>query len=264
MRKSEALPVEYFHLVFTIPHQFNTMCIQAPDIMYKLLFKAVWETISQFGKDHKYLGAKMGMVAVLHTWGQNMSLHPHIHCLIPGGGISQQGKWRKMKKSNGKFLFPVKAISEVFKAKFCGYVSKHLKSKLLKTPVNECNPYQWLNKLYRQKWVVYAKKPVAKGAPVVEYIGRYTHKVAISNSRIKSMKDGKVTFSWLDYKTSKIKEMQLDGYEFIRRFLLHILPKKFMKVRYYGFLANRNKTISIKNIFNDLGEKQSKSPKGLP
>lgn len=264
MRKSEALPVEYFHLVFTIPHQFNAMCIQAPDIMYKLLFKAAWKTISQFGKDYKYLGAKMGMLAVLHTWGQNMSLHPHIHCLIPGGGISEQGKWRKMKKSNGKFLFPVKAVSEVFKAKFCGYVSRHIKGKLLKAPVNESNPYQWLSKLYQQKWVVYAKKPVAKGAPVVEYIGRYTHKVAISNSRIKSMKDGKVTFSWLDYKTSKIKEMQLDGHEFIRRFLLHILPKKFMKVRYYGFLANRNKTISIKNIFNDLGEKQTKSPKGLP
>lgn len=263
MRKSEALPVKYFHVVFTIPHQFNTMCIQAPDIMYELLFNAAWETIKQFSEDHKYLGAKTGMIAVLHTWGQNISLHPHIHCLIPSGGITQQDKWRQMKKSNGKFLFPVKAMSKVFKAKFCGYVSKHIKNKILKAPVNETNPYMWLNKLHQLKWVVYAKKPILKGASVVDYIGRYTHKVAISNSRIKNVKDGKVTFSWLDYKTSKIKEMQLEGDEFIRRFLLHILPKRFMKVRHYGFMANRNKAKAIENILKDLGAKAVNNIKGL-
>jgi hypothetical protein len=264
MRQSEALPVKYFHVVFTIPHHFNAMCKQAPADLYNALFKCAWGTIKQFSKDHKFLGAKPGMVAVLHTWGQNISLHPHLHCLVPGGGITEQGKWRALKKSNGKFLFPVKALSLVFKAKFCAEISALLKEGKVKAPESEKNPFLWIDKIYRQKWVVFAKKPVPKGRQVVDYIGKYTHKVAISNSRIKAIDNDKVAFSWLDYRTSKVKEMSLAINEFVFRLLLHILPKGFRKIRYYGFMACKNKSSDLVAILNYLGEKPVKSLKGLP
>jgi len=263
-RKSEALPVKYFHVVFTIPSEFNGLCLQNPTLMYTLLFKSAWATIESFGADHKYLGAKTGMLAVLHTWGQNLSLHPHLHCLVPGGGITQNGKWRQAKKDDGKFLFPVKALSTVFKAKFCSMASQQIKQGGIKAPCHVSNAYMWLDALYQKKWVVFAKKPIIKGAPVVEYLGRYTHKVAISNSRIKSVDNENVTFSWLDYKTAKVKNMKLSGVEFLRRLLLHILPVGFQKVRYYGFLANRNKTMAIADILKDLKVLPEKNLKGLP
>lgn len=263
-RKCEALPVKYFHLVFTIPSEFNALCLQKPELMYTILFKSAWATIESFGNDHKYLGAKTGMLTVLHTWGQNLSLHPHLHCLVPGGGITQNGKWRQVKKANGRFLFPVKALSALFKARFCSMVSQQFKNRELKAPRNSLNNYHWLDCVYRKKWVVYAKEPILKGAPVVEYLGRYTHKVAISNSRIKSVNNANVTFSWLDYKTSKVKNMQLPGEEFLRRLLLHVLPQGFQKVRYYGFLANRNKTLAIAEILKDLKVLPEKNLKGLP
>jgi len=264
MRKSEALPVKYFHVVFTIPQQFNALCMQAPGLLYDIIFKCAWLTIKQFSKDHKYLGAKPGMVAVLHSWGQNISLHPHLHCLVPGGGMTQQGNWRPLQKSEGKFLFPVKALSIVFKAKFCSKISAMLKQGIVKAPEGETNPFRWINNIYRQNWVVFAKKPLPKGEQVVDYIARYTHKVAISNSRIKGIKDGKVVFSWLDYRVPKVKEMELGGVEFIRRFLLHLLPKGFVKIRHYGFLACRNKTTAIEQALRCLGEEPAKNLKGLP
>ncbi len=264
MRKSEALPVKYFHVVFTVPSELNALCLQNPRLMYSILFRSAWESIESFGKDHKYLGAKAGMLAVLHSWGQNLSLHPHVHCLVPGGGITKNGKWRAVKKGQGKYLFPVKALSAVFKAKFCASVSKGLKNGAIHAPGQEVNPNTWLNGIYNKKWVVYAKGPALKGASVVEYLGRYTHKIAIGNSRIKAVENGKVTFSWLDYRTSKVKSMQLDGAEFLRRYLLHILPHRFPKVRYYGFLANKNKTKAIANVLRDLKVLPEKSLKGLP
>jgi len=264
MRKHEALPVKYFHVVFTVPHDLNPLFTGAPRQMYNLLLKCAWETISKFGKDHKYLGGQMGMVAVLHTWGQNISIHPHAHCLVPGGGLDKQGEWREMKKSNGKFLFPVKALSRVFSAKYVTGVSELYKAKKIKSPPGIVNFFEWLNSLYKKKWVVYAKKPVPEGASVVDYIARYTHKVAISNSRIIAMKDNKVKFSWLDYRTSKIQNMELGINEFIRRFLLHVLPKGFVKIRHYGFMACRNKAGALGPILLQLGEKPRQSLKGLP
>jgi hypothetical protein len=265
MRKSESLPIKYFHIVFTVPAEFNILFLINPDVMYNILFKASWETIDCFGKDHKYLGAQVGMLAVLHTWGQNIALHPHLHCLVPGGGIDQNKKWRQLKNADGKFLFPVKALSKMFKAKFCAMVGKQFKLNVLKTPYREPTPFVWLNNLYNRKWVVYAKKPLLKGgAQVVEYLGRYTHKVAISNSRIKAVDKEKVTFSWLDYRTSKVQNMQLSGIEFLRRLLLHILPKRMPKVRYYGFLANRNKAKAIASILRDIKALPERSIKGLP
>lgn len=263
-RKQEALPVKYFHVVFTVPQEFNPLFMGAPKQMDSLLLKCAWDTISQFGQDHKYLGAQMGMVSVLHTWGQNLSLHPHIHCLVPGGGLTKQGKWREMKKSNGKFLFPVKALSTVFKAKFSAGVCALYKNGEIKAPNGICNFYEWLNIVHHKKWVVFAKTPVPKGTCVVDYLARYTHKVAISNSRIKAMENNKVKFSWLNYKTSKVQDMELDVAEFIRRFLLHILPKGFVKVRYYGFLANRNKSRALKLITVQLGQMSIEKIKGLP
>jgi hypothetical protein len=264
IRKTEALPVQYFHVVFTVPAEFNILFLMNPKGMYSILFKAAWTTIESFAKDHKYLGAKAGMLAVLHTWGQNIGLHPHLHCLIPGGGIDQNNKWRQMKKANGKFLFPVKALSVVFKARFCAMVGKQFKLKTLKPPHGVTDHYKWMNSLHNKKWVVYAKKPLLKGASVVEYLGRYTHKVAISNSRIKAIDNENVTFSWLDYRTSKVQDMQLTGEEFLRRLLLHILPHGFPKVRYYGFMANRNKTKAIAGILRNLRALPEKSLKGLP
>jgi hypothetical protein len=263
-RKAEALPVKYFHVVFTLPCEFNILCIQNPALVYDNLFKAAWHAILTMGKDHKYLGAKTGMIAVLHTWGQNLSLHPHLHCLVPAGGFTKGQKWRPLKKSSGKYLFPVKALGQLFKAKFCNLVSKQITTRKLKPPEDVANPYNWLNSIYTKKWVVYAKKPVEKGGPVVEYLGRYAHKVAIGNSRIKNVGNNKVSFSWFDYKTSKPGVTTLDGVEFVRRFLLHLLPKGFVKVRYMGFMANRGKKQALRAILQDLGILPEKSLKGLP
>lgn len=264
-RKNEALNVPYYHVVFTVPHEINTLFLSSPKQLYSLLFSAAWETIDLFAKDSKYLGARAAMVAVLHTWGQNISLHPHLHCLVPGGGITRQGKWRDMKKSQGKFLFPVKAMSKVYKAKFLAGVCNLIKSKKIKRP-DHPNVFDWINQQYNKKWVVFAKKPMPKGADVVEYLSRYTHKVAIGNSRIKAMENDMVRFSYFDYKTSKSGEMDLPLHEFVRRFLLHILPKRFMKVRYYGFMANRNKKHSLASLSIQVGkaDNRAKPIDGLP
>lgn len=230
----------YYHVVFTVPHEINTLFLSNPKQLYNLLFSAAWKTIEVFAKDSKFLGAQTATVAVLHTWGQNISLHPHLHCLVPGGGITKQGKWRNMKKSQGKFLFPVKAMSKVYKAKFLAGVSNLAKEKEIN--LAGCpNVFDWINQQYNKKWVVFAKKPIPKGADVVEYLSRYTHKVAIGNSRIKALENDTVRFSYFDYRTSKSGEICLPLHEFVRRFLLHVLPKGFMKIRYYGFMANRNK-----------------------
>ncbi len=220
-RKSEALNVPYYHVVFTVPHEMNTLFKSNPKQLYNLLFSAAWKTIDVFAKDSKYLGAQTAMVAVLHTWGQNISLHPHLHCVVPGGGISKQGKWRDMKKSQGKFLFPVKAMSKVYKAKFLAGVSNLAKSGEINIPCR-VNVFDWINQQYNKKWVVFAKKPMPKGADVVEYLSRYTHKVAIGNSRIKALENDTVRFSYFDYRISKSGQMCLSVHEFIRRFLLHI------------------------------------------
>jgi len=176
-RHSELLPVPYFHMVFTLPDTLNQLCLYQGKIIYDTLFKTVWRVLSSFGKDHKWLGADMGMIAVLHTWGQTMSLHPHLHCIVPGGSLTRQGKW-KTTKSRGKYLFPVKAVSKVFRSRFI--------EELKKTLPDEMNP-QVVATLYKKDWVVYAKRPFSGPQSVIEYLGRYTHKIAISNHRIKNI-----------------------------------------------------------------------------
>lgn len=231
-RQSELLPVPYFHVVFTLPDTLNALCLHKDKELYNLLFQSAWHVLNTFGHDHKWLGAQTGMIAILHTWGQTMTLHPHLHCIVPGGGINKQGKW-KTAKSDGKYLFNVKAMSKVFRGKFMA---------LLKERLPEEMHAEFVNELYKKDWVVYAKRPFAGPESVIEYLGRYTHKIAISNHRIKNVEAGKITFSYKDYKQAAVKkEMTLDAMEFIRRFAMHILPKGFVRIRHYGILSSTSK-----------------------
>jgi Putative transposase/Transposase zinc-binding domain len=206
----DLLPVPYFHVVFTLPDALNTLALHKPKLVYDALFAATWQTIGQFGR-HK--NVQMGTIAILHTWGQTLGLHPHLHCIVPGGGVDDQGNWQNV-RADGKFLFPVKAMSKVFRAKYVAILSKSIKLELTLR-----------NKLFEKPWVVYAKRPFGSPKSVVEYLGRYTHKIAISNHRILHIDDTAVTFAYKDYKQSGEKKlMTLPHAEFIRRFSQHILP----------------------------------------
>lgn len=247
-RESELLPVPYYHVVFTIPDTLNVYALQYPKVLYSILFKASWQTIDAFSKDNKWVGAKMGMIAVLHTWGQNLSLHPHLHCIVAGGGVTKQGKWKtaNVLKSGktSKILFPVKAMSSVFRGIFVGLLKKELPQI----------PSSFYPKLYKHNWVVYAKRPFGSPKQVIEYLGRYTHKIAISNHRIKNISNDKVTFTYKDYRqNAKKKTMSLTQQEFIRRFSLHILPKRFVRIRHYGILSSFWKRKKLKELQVSLG-----------
>lgn len=234
-RQQDLLPTTYFHVVFTIPHELNTFCLNYPKELYNILFEASKETVETFAKDTKHLGAQTGMISVLHTWGQNLTLHPHVHMLVPGGGITEGGFW-KQAKSNGSFLFPIKAMSIVYKNKFMEKLKRFLEKEKILLDVS------LRRNLYNKNWVVYAKQPFLGPKQVIEYLGRYTHKIAISNHRIKNVENGKVTFSYKDYAHGSVqKVMTVDAEEFLRRFCLHILPSQFVKMRHYGLLASRNK-----------------------
>ncbi len=247
-REQELLPVPYFHVVFTIPDSLNEICLKYPRITYAILFKAAWQTLQQFSENDKHLGAKMGMIAVLHTWGQNLSLHPHLHCIVPGGGVSEAGYWKNA-KNNGKYLFNVKALSKVFRAKFVAELRKQM-------PNLSQSIY---DRLFCKKWIVFAKHSVLKPKTIVEYLGRYTHKIAISNYRIlKIDKQNKtVTFSLKDYrKNGKKTTLTLDTKAFIKRFSLHILPKGFTKIRHYGILSSSWKKEKLPALQSKLSGKK--------
>jgi Putative transposase/Transposase zinc-binding domain len=231
-REEELLPVPYFHVVFTLPDTLNQLCLYKPAIFYGLLFKTAWSVLNSFGHDHKWLGAQTGMISILHTWGQTMTLHPHLHCIVPAGGLTKQGKW-KMARSDGKYLFNVKAMSRTFRGRFIAALKEQLPEEMTK---------QLVDALYKHNWVVYAKQPFTGPQSVVEYLGRYTHKIAISNHRIKNYEAGEVTFSYKDYRHgSAKKQMPLEAMEFIRRFSLHILPKGFVRIRHYGICSSSAK-----------------------
>ena len=234
-RQDDLLDCRYFHVVFTLPECLNSFCLHYPRELYDLLFLSAKQTLQTFGGDERYLGAGMGAVAVLHTWGQTLMLHPHIHLIVPGGGIDKNGHW-KHTRAGGKYLFPVKAMSAVYRGKFMSGFKVFLENNgmeltgELKTAV------------YRKEWVVYAKRPFGGAAQVIEYLGRYTHKVAISNHRLTGIDHENVSFTYKDYSDGcKTKIMTLDSVEFLRRFCLHILPPGFRKIRHFGILASRNK-----------------------
>jgi hypothetical protein len=229
---SELLPVGYFHLVFTLPHEFNRLILAHKKILLALLFKAVSETLLEFGQSR--LGGTMGIIAVLHTWDQTLKDHFHLHCLVPAGALSvDHSRWIGARPN---FLFPVTALSQVFRGKFLALLQQACDKGKIPPATNEI-------KASRQKsWVVYAKKPFGSPQTVLDYLGRYTHRVALSNDRILKIENGKVLLSYRDRKEGDQKKIiTLDAHEFIRRFLLHVLPDGFMRIRHFGFLANRSK-----------------------
>lgn len=238
-RENDILPVKYFHVVFTIPDTLNSLCMHYPKILYDNLFHAAWETISGFSINPKFLGAETGMVAILHTWGQNLSLHPHLHCIIPGGGLTIRNKW-KQARNNGNYLFPVKEMSNVFRAKFVAKLRQRNKEN------NLLIEKSFFNDLFKKDWVVYCPPSMEEPAQVVEYLARYTYKIAISEHRLENINDDKVAFLFKDYRDeAKQKIMTLDAMEFLRRFTLHILPPGYRRIRHYGILSSRNKTRSL-------------------
>lgn len=243
-RKKELLPVEYFHVVFTVPAELNPVALTNQREFYNILFKSASETLLELSKDPKHLGAETGFIAILHTWGQNLLDHPHLHCVVPGGGLSLDGK--KWLSAREGFFLPVKVISSLFKGKFLAYLQEaHKRGKI--TFPRENQPGNSLDKLYHCNWVVYSKKPFGSPEQVLQYLGRYTHRVAISNNRIISLEDNKVAFRWRDYRNNnENKVMTIEAVEFIRRFLLHILPDNFVKIRYFGILSNSNRTKKLK------------------
>jgi hypothetical protein len=253
-RMQELLPVSYYHVVFTLPHELNSVIMGYRRLLYKLLFDACSQTLLRFAKDPQYLGAVPGIISVLHSWGQQLSFHPHIHCIVSGGGITTDNRWKHAKRNSYRFLFPVKAMAVVYRAKFV----EGLKGMIAKGQVvlpDGTDGQALINLVYQQDWVVYAKAPFGGPQAVIEYLGRYTHKVAISNQRIHSINaDGTVTFEYKDYADKGTKKlMTLAAQEFIRRFEQHILPKGFTKIRTYGYLANRNRHTRINAVLTSMG-----------
>lgn len=263
-RSKALLPTHYFHVVFTIPEQLNSLTLFNQKEMYSILFTAVSETLLELAKDTKYLNANIGFTTILHTWGQNLMYHPHIHCIVPGGGLSfDNSKWIKSKK---KFFIPVKVLSRKFRGKYLFYLNELYKKNKLKFPkkINELQAKDIFNvfkdNLYKKEWIVYSKPPFSSAEYVLQYLGRYTHRVAISNNRIIKVDKEKVVFKWRDYKDkSKEKIMSLKPEEFIRRFSMHVLPDRFVKIRHYGILGNRNKKLKFKRCIEIFRVK----PKGF-
>ena len=244
-REGELLPVPYFHVVFTLPQQIGGLALQNPREIYSILFRAASETLLSIAADPKRLGAAIGFIAVLHTWGQNLHLHPHLHCVVPGGGISPDGAhWIGCKKQ--WFFLPVKVLSGRFRNLFLIYLGKAFRAGKLKFHGGMAHLAQpaVFEALCRQarriEWVVFVKPPFGGPEQVLKYLARYTHRVAISNQRLLSMENGRVSFVYKDYADgNRSKVMTLDATEFTRRFLLHILPRGFVRIRQFGFLANR-------------------------
>jgi hypothetical protein len=222
--------------------------------MYASLFDAAWDTINTFSKDEKHLGAVTGMISILHTWGQQLTLHPHLHCIIPAGGLTKQGKWKHC-KTNGNYLFPVKALSSVYRAKYISHLRKQVALFNANNEKQIVLPKTIIESCFKKQWIVYAKKPFSGVNSVVEYLGRYTHKVAISNHRITEINssNNSISFTYKDYKDgAKKKLLTLDAMEFVRRFSLHILPKSFVRIRHYGILSSTSKLKSINEIRKQL------------
>jgi len=246
-RKTELLPVEYFHNVFTIPHELNQVARCNKKVVFDVLFKTVAETLQEFAGDPKHgLGGKIGFTAILHTWDQKLLSHIHLHCVIPAGVLSSDGQRGIHSRKN--FLFPVKALSRVFRGKFIDYLKKaFVKDNLIFAGqiaylATEENFSELIHQLWKKDWIVYSKAPFNGPEKVLDYLGRYTHRVAIANHRIVKVEDGLVTFRYRDRRDSdKCKQMTICAQEFIRRFLLHVLPDSYVRIRHYGFLANRCK-----------------------
>jgi hypothetical protein len=249
-RQKELLAVPYVHLVFTIPHTLSSLALQNKQLIYTLLFRAGAATLLEVAADPKHLGAEIGFFSVLHTWGQNLLHHPHIHCVIPSGGLSPDNKaWISPKY---RFFLPCGVLSRVFRGKFiAGLKQAYEDGKLclageMQSIADKKTFLSFLRVLHQHQWVVYAKKPFGSVEHVLGYLARYTHRVAISNHRLVALSDGKVTFRWKDYAHgNRQKLLTLSVDEFLRRFLLHVLPRGFVRIRFFGYMANRRRTVLL-------------------
>ena len=243
-RQSEVLDTSYFHVVFTLPEQIAAIAFYNKQIVYNILFRAAAQTLRIIAADPQHLGAEIGFFAVLHTWGQNLLHHPHVHCVVPGGGLSPDGlSWISCRPG---FFLPVRVLSRLFRRLFLEHLEKAYVSDKLRFPSSMVSLQhrdqflRYLEPVRKVEWVVYAKQPFAGPKQVLDYLGRYTHRVAISNNRLLDIEDARVRFRWKDYRNNKHhKTMTLTAQEFIRRFLIHVLPDRFQRIRYYGFLSNR-------------------------
>ena len=244
-QQQAVLPVTYYHLVFTLPHELNGWVQLHDEVIYALLFQTVWKTLKAFGADPKRLDGKLGMTAVLHTWGQNLSQHVHLHCLIPGGALGAKDQWH-VAKSN--YLFPVKALSRHYRGNLVSALRNNASKGKLSRITNTDEVDQTLGVLMQKDWVVYSRHCLNQTDNIISYLARYTHRIAISNQRLIDIQQDQVRFRYKDYRDDQQKIMPLHYGEFIRRFLMHVLPKGFMRIRHYGLLANRCRAQSLKVI----------------
>ena len=249
-RKKDILNAPYFHVVFTMPQQLQPLIYQNQELLYGLMYKAVAETLAELCKDKKFLGAQVGFFSLLHTWAQDLHYHPHIHTVVLAGGLTKLNQWRNSSK---KFFIPVKVLSKKFRGKYLHFLKQYYRKNLLEF-YEDAQKYRdprlfqdFLNQCYAQDWYTYTKETFSGPLAVVQYLGRYTHRIAISNTRIISMDDNTVIITVKDKDGSgQTKTLTLQGSEFIRRFLMHILPKGFVKIRHYGLLSNRNKKTKLR------------------
>ena len=258
-RQAELIPAEYFHVVFTLPEEIAAIAFQNKAVVYEILFHATAQILRTIAADPKHLGAQIGFIAILHTWGQNLLHHPHLHCVVPGGGLSADGEhWVACPRG---FFLPVRVLSRLFRRLFLAQLQSAFDAGCLRffgalEPLQEPGAFaRYLAPVRRVEWVVYAKPPFGGPQHVLEYLGRYTHRVALSNNRLVDFVDGKVSFRWKDYRhESRNKVMCLEEQEFIRRFLLHVLPLGFQRIRHYGLLANRHRELKLARCRQLLGE----------
>lgn len=258
-RAAELLPTPYFHVVFTLPETLGPLTLQNKAVFYDVLFRAVGETLLEVAANPKHLGARIGFLAVLHTWGQNLMDHPHLHCVVPAGGLSAEGTaWVPGRED---FFLPVRVLSRVFRGKFIAFLKQAFRHGALEfhgrlAPLADPDAMEHLlNQSVKNDWVVYAKRPFGGPEQVLKYLARYTHRVAISNRRLLRLENGEVTFSWKDYAHGNQQSaMTLKAVEFIRRFLLHVLPSSFVRIRYYGFMANRCRKENLTHCRALLGQ----------
>jgi len=257
------LPVPYFHVVFTLPHDLNGWAALHPEVIYRLLFESVWTTLDTFGHDPKRLNGQLGMSAVLHTWGQNLSRHVHLHCLVPGGALGDDGRWHPARSN---YLFPVKALSRHFRGAMVRLLRRAWQDGQLQRVTRPGEVDRLLDTLMGAEWVVYSKHCLQHSAGVVDYLARYTHRIAITDARIVRVDDENVTLRYKDYADQdRHKTLTLEGPEFVRRFLMHIVPKGLMRVRHYGFLANRCRRRKLESVRAALVEaEEPAAPKQHP
>ncbi len=245
-RELDLLPAKYFHVVFTVPDKLNKLFMHHNRQMYNLLFATAWDVMKDFGNDKKWIGGKLGMTAILHTWGQNLQYHPHLHLIVPSGALMPKGKW-KHARNRGKYLFKVEMLSSVFRSRFVKALRLLGKEEKLSLPIPDG--------LFDDNWVVFAKRPFGGPKQVINYLGRYTHRTAISNDRILKVDEQMVTFAWRNYRNNKKQVTSIKGEDFLRLFCQHIVPPKFTRIRHYGFLSSACKKKALALIRASLNAK---------